>query len=56
MLKIKDYLVLKKIYTYLDNKRDEYLRENNGFSNDVIDELTILVNGLWNIIEELEEE
>ena len=29
MLKIKDYLVLKNIESYLENKKDEMLIENN---------------------------
>lgn len=56
MLSIKDYLVLKRIYDYLEQKRDEEIRENNGYSNQPVNKLTEMKEALCKIIHKLEEE
>jgi len=56
MLSIKDYLELRKIYDYLDQKRDEEIRENNGYSNQPVVKLTEMKEALCRIIKKLEEE
>lgn len=56
MLKIKDYLILKQIQMYLVDLRDEKIQENNGYSNDPIEELGKLIGGLSLIIDNLESE
>ena len=56
MLSIKDYIELKKIYNYLDQKRDEEIRENNGYSNQIVDKLTEMKEALSRIIKKLEED
>ena len=54
MLKIKDYLVLKDIETYLENKKDELLIENNNYSNLPIEEIEKLLINLKKILNKLE--
>lgn len=56
MLSIKDYLSLRKIRDYIDNKRDEEIKENNGFSNKPIEELEEMIIRLDSIIFKLEKE
>ena len=56
MLSIKDYLMLKKIYEYLEDKKDEEIRENNGFSNQPVEELKEMQERLGLIIYKLENE
>lgn len=56
MLKIKDYLVLKNIETYLENKKDELLIENNNYSNLSIEEIEKLLFNLRKILNKLEKE
>ncbi len=56
MLKIKDYLVLKDIESYLDNKYSEMLEENRDFLSSPINEIKILLNSLRSILDKLENE
>lgn len=56
MLSIKDYIELKKIYDYLDQERDKEIRENNGYSNQIVDKLTEMKETLSRIIKKLEED
>lgn len=56
MLKIKDYLVLKDIESYLDDKYFEMLEENGGFLSSPINEIKILLNSLRSILDKLENE
>ena len=56
MLSIKDYLELRKIYNYLEQKRDEEIRENNGYSNQPVEKLTEMKEALCRIIKKLEED
>lgn len=56
MLKIKDYLVLKNIETYLENKKDEILIENDNYSNILIEEIEKLLFNLRKILNKLENE
>ena len=56
MLKIKDYILLNNICAYLENLRDEKIQENNGYSNNPIEELRKLISGLRLIIDKLENE
>ena len=56
MLNIKDYLVLKNIETYLENKKDELLIENNNYSNLPIEEIEKLLINLKKILNKLEKE
>lgn len=56
MLKIKDYLVLKDIENYLENKYSEMLEENKGFLNNPINEIKTLLNSLRSILDKLENE
>nr|DAZ10813.1 MAG TPA: hypothetical protein [Caudoviricetes sp.] len=56
MLKIKDYLVLKNIETYLENKKDELLIENNNYSDIPIEEIEKLLFNLRKILNKLEKE
>lgn len=56
MLSIKEYLELKKIYNYLEEKRDEELRENNNYSNQSVEKLTEMKEALCRIIKKLEED
>lgn len=53
MLKIKDYLVLKDIQTYLETVRDDQIRDNR-YPND-IDWLNKMLLGLQSILYKLEE-
>ena len=54
MLKIKDYLVLVTIYRYLENEREEELKESNGYSNSLIQNIEDMLNDLKKIIVKLE--
>lgn len=54
MLKIKDYLMLKKIYQYLSVMRDEEIKLNNGFANKITEDLKEMIRGLDKIIYTLE--
>lgn len=56
MLKIKDYLVLVRIYQYLENEREEELKESNGYSNSLIQNIEDMLNDLKKIIIKLESE
>lgn len=56
MLSIKDYLALRKIRDYIDNKRDEEIRENNGYANMPVAELDEMIKSLDKIILKLERE
>lgn len=56
MLNIKDYLVLKNIETYLKEKKDELLIENNDYSNLPIEEIEKLLINLKKILNKLENE
>lgn len=56
MLNIKDYLVLKNIETYLKEKKDELLIENNDYSNLPIEEIEKLLINLRKILNKLENE
>lgn len=56
MLKIKDYLVLKNIEIYLENKRNEILIENDNYSNLSIEEIEKLLFSLRKILNKLENE
>ena len=56
MITIKDYLELKRIYSYIDNERDREIKENNGYTNQPINRLTEMKEALCRIIKKLEEE
>ena len=56
ILNIKDYLVLKNIETYLKEKKDELLIENNDYSNLPIEEIEKLLINLKKILNKLENE
>lgn len=56
MLNIKDYLVLKNIETYLKEKKDELLIENNDYSNLPIEKIEKLLINLKKILNKLENE
>lgn len=56
MLKIKDYLVLKNIESYLENKKNEMLIENNNYSNLPIEEIEKLLINLKKVLNKLENE
>lgn len=56
MITIKEYLELIKIKDYLSCELDEKIKENNGFSNIEVDELTKMRNLLCSIINKLEKE
>lgn len=56
MLSIKDYLALRKIRDYIDEKRDEEIRENNGYSNKPVEQLGEMITDLDAIILKLERE
>lgn len=55
-MKIKDYLFLKEIEYFLENKRDELVRENNGYLNDPITKIEKLLVGLRKVLSKLENE
>ena len=55
-MKIKDYLVLKDIEWYLEKTKDDLIRKNNGYSNNPIEEIKTLLNGLKKVITKLENE
>ena len=56
MLKIKDYLALRKIRDYLDDKRNVEIRGNNGYTNKSIEQLCEMIGDLDAIIFKLEED
>ena len=56
MITIKDYLELKRIYSYIDNERDREIKENNGYANQPVNRLTEMKEALCRIIKKLEEE
>lgn len=56
MLKIKDYLVLKNIESYLENKKNKMLIENNNYSNLPIEEIEKLLINLKKVLNKLENE
>lgn len=56
MLSVKDYINLIEIRGYMDNKRDEEIKENNGFSNKPVEELDEMIKNLNKIILKLERE
>lgn len=56
MITIKEYLELIKIKDYLSMELDIKIRENNGFNNIEVDDLTKMRNSLCSIINKLEEE
>ena len=55
-MKVKDYLVLKDIENFLEDLRDEKLRENNGYSNNPIENIERLMFNLRKILNKLENE
>lgn len=55
-MKIKDYLVLKDIEWWLEKQRDDRIRENNNYTNQPIEEIKTLLNGLKKVIAKLENE
>lgn len=56
MLKIKDYLILKKIFDYLKSERDKEQEGNGGFTNNQVDNLNNMLVDLKNILNKLESE
>lgn len=56
MLTIKNYIELKEILKYIDEQRDYEIRENNGYSNEVVDKLTKMKESLGDILYKLESE
>ncbi len=56
MITIKEYLELIKIKDYLSCELDVKIRENNGFANIEVDDLTKMRNSLCSIINKLEKE
>ena len=56
MLTIKNYIELKKILEYIDEQRDFEIRDNNGYSNEVVDRLTKMKESLGDILYRLESE
>lgn len=56
MLKIKDYLVLKNVEAYLENKHQEMLRENNQYINESIVEIKTILNELNEVLKKIENE
>lgn len=56
MLSIPNYLALRRIRDYLENKRNEELTENNGYTNKPIEQLCGMIGDLDAIIFKLEEE
>jgi len=55
-MKTKDYLILKEIEFYLENRKDELIRENNGYTNNHIEEVKKLLEGLRKVLDKLENE
>ena len=55
-MSIKDYLLLNEVTNYLEDLKAEKVRENNGFSNNPIEELKRFIIGLRKIIDKLESE
>lgn len=55
-MKIKDYLILKEIELFLDNKRQELINENDGYSNKPITDIEKLLIGLRKVLSNLENE
>lgn len=56
MLKIKDYLILKNVEVYLENKHQEMLRENNQYINEPIVEIKNILDELNEVLKKLENE
>ena len=56
MLTIKNYIELKEILKYIDEQRDYEIRDNNGYSNEVVDRLTKMKESLGDILYRLESE
>lgn len=56
MLTIKNYIELKEILRYIDEQRDFEIRENNGYSNEIVDKLTKMKESLGDILYRLESE
>ena len=56
MLTIKNYIELKEILKYIDEQRDFEIRDNNGYSNEVVDRLTKMKESLGDILYRLESE
>lgn len=56
MLKIKDYLILKRIFDYLESARDEEQEANGGFINNRVDNLDDMLVDLEKILNKLESE
>lgn len=56
MLSIKDYINLNEIQTYLFETLEKKQRENNGFSNELIEKLKIMTNNLSKILNKLRNE
>jgi len=56
MLSIKDYLNLVAIREYFSEEIDKKELENNGYSNLEIDNLIVMRNNLYTIIDKLEKE
>ena len=55
-MKVKDYLLLKELECWLENERDCRIRENNGYTNNPIEEIKKLLAGLRRILERAETE
>lgn len=55
-MKIKDYLILKEIQRYLENQLDLELKDNNHFTNMVIEKLKRMYEELNIILSKLENE
>lgn len=56
MLTIKNYIELKEVLKYIDEQRDFEIRDNNGYSNEVVDRLTKMKESLGDILYRLESE
>ena len=53
-ISIKDYLNIKEVNMYLEDRKQLILNENGGFSTLETEQLTELINGLNQIINKLE--
>lgn len=56
MLTIKNYIELKEVLKYIDEQRDFEIRDNNGYSNEVVGRLTKMKESLGDILYRLESE
>lgn len=56
MLSVKDYLVLKKISDYLNDKKEEEDRKEWNVLNNQVEKLNEMIKGLNKIIFKLEKE